>query len=241
MHVACPLLADRSFPGIRVAARRLVVVTHEQPRFGRQRQNALDRPIERAGVAAGKVGARSAVVRHEHRVADEYRVTYPVRYAGRRMTGRVDDLAVERADLEALAVLEQMIELGTIARHVDCIEDRPEDALHVADMFADRHLGAGLQLDIGRARHMIGMRMRLQHLRNLDAKLAGLRENGIGRGHRRLAAAEVVVEHGIDHRAFHARRIPHQIADGIGRLVEKRLYLRVGGAGHDFLRGGTVV
>ena len=140
------------------------------------------------------------------------------------MAGCMDHLAVQRADLEALAVLEQMIELGAVARHVDRIEHRAENALHVANMFADRDLGAGLELDVGRARQMVGMGMRFQHLADLDAELFGLGQNGIGGGKAGLAAAEIIVEHWIDDRALHGRGIPDQIADGIGRLVKKRLY-----------------
>ena len=80
------------------------------------------------------------------------------------MARRVDHLAVDRADLEALAVLEQMIEFRAVARDVHRVEHGPEDPLHVLDVLADRDRGAGFQFDVRRARQMIGMHMRLQHL-----------------------------------------------------------------------------
>ena len=59
-------------------------------------------------IAAGKVGARRAVVRHEQRVADEDRIVDLVGDVGRRVPGRVENLDVEFADLEAFAVPEEM-------------------------------------------------------------------------------------------------------------------------------------
>ena len=115
-----------------------------------------------------------------------------------------------------------MVELGTFARHVVGIEHRAEDALHIADVFADRDFRAGLELDIGRARQMVGVRVGLQHNADLDAEFAGLRQQRVGGGEGRLAAAEIVIEHRIDHRAFFGLRVPDQIAHGIGGLVEKR-------------------
>jgi hypothetical protein len=93
---------------------------------------------------------------------------------------RFDHFAVQRADGELLAVLEQMIELGAVTRHVDGIEDGPENALHIAYVLADRHRGAGLELDVRRARQMIGMRVGFQNLRYLDTALVRLGENSVG-------------------------------------------------------------
>ena len=78
--------------------------------------NAADRAVERVRVAAGEIGARRAVVGHEQRVADEHGVADPVGDVGRRMAGRVDHLGLELADLEALAVLEQMVEVAAVGR-----------------------------------------------------------------------------------------------------------------------------
>jgi hypothetical protein len=118
-----------------------------------------------------EVRARGAEVRHEHGVADEHCIADLVGHAGRRVARRIDHLRVDGADLEMLAVLEQVIKLRAVARHVHGVEYRTEDALHVTDMLADRHLGAGLELDIGRARQMVGMRVRLQHHADLNAEL----------------------------------------------------------------------
>jgi hypothetical protein len=69
------LLGDGGFP-LDVAAVRAVVVAHEEPRVVGQAEDLLDRVVERAGIAAGEVGARRAAVGHEQRVADEGRVAH---------------------------------------------------------------------------------------------------------------------------------------------------------------------
>jgi hypothetical protein len=64
----------------------------------------------------------------------------------------MEHLGVELADLEALTVLEQMIEVAAVGFQIGGVEDRAENALHILDVLADADLGAGLGLDVGRAR-----------------------------------------------------------------------------------------
>ena len=173
VHVLPALLGDCSFPGKVIAPRRLVVVAHEQARLGRERQKPFHRAIERVLIAAWKVGAGRAEVRHEQGVPDEHRILDPIGDIGRRVSGRIDHLALHRADREALAVLEQVVELAAVAADVGGVKDGAKDLLHLANMLADANLGAGCELDIGRARHMIGMRVRLQH--PVDRRFRGLR------------------------------------------------------------------
>src|SRR6185437_10226158 len=144
LHVLRPFLGDGRFPGKTVAPGRLVVVAHEQPRFWWEVENAPDRTVETARIAARKVGACGAVIRHEHRVAYEYRVADLVGHAGRRMAGRVYHFAFQAAQTEAFPVLEQVIELGAGPGHVIRIEHRAEDLLHVANVFADADRRTGL-------------------------------------------------------------------------------------------------
>ena len=87
------------------------------------------------------------------------------------MAGRIEHLGAEVADVEALAVLEKVIEVAPVRRQVRRIEDRPEDALNILDVLADTDPRAGPGLDIGRAREVIGMRVGLE--RPLD-RVAGL-------------------------------------------------------------------
>ena len=151
------------------------------------------------------------------------------------MAGRVDHFGVDCADFETLAVLEEMIEFGAIARYVRGVEDRPEDFLHILDMFANRNRSAGLQLDIGRAGQVVGVRMRLQDLLDGDAEPFCFGKYFVRGFHGCVTAAMIEIEHRIDHRAFFRRRIPDQIAHHIGGLVEKCLDLGFGGCGHGAL------
>lgn len=50
-----------------------------------------------------------------------------------------------------------MIEIAAIGLEIVGVEDRPEDALHILNVLADGNLGAGLSLDVRRARQMIGV------------------------------------------------------------------------------------
>jgi len=77
------------------------------------------------------------------------------------MAGRIDHLDIQPTDLEALAVLEQMIEVAAVGRQVGSVEDGAKDALNVFDVLADADLGASLGLDIGRAGQMVGVGMSL--------------------------------------------------------------------------------
>ena len=96
------------------------------------------------------------------------------------MTRRGDDLALEMADGETVPILEEHIELAAIARNIDCVENGAEDLLHLLDALTDRHPGAGLELDIGGAREMIGMNMGFENELDGETFCAGPGENGIG-------------------------------------------------------------
>ena len=167
------------------------------------------------------VGACRAIVRHEQRVADKHSIFDLIGHVGGRMSWRVEDLDGEISKLEAFAAGKEMVELAAVAFQVGRVEHRAEDLLHVADVLANTDLGAGLELDIGRARQMIGMGVRLEHPLNGETVGGSGGENdvcGLGRG---LAARMVVIEHRIDHRRSLRLGIGDEIAHGVGRLVEK--------------------
>ncbi len=145
------LLAHRGFPGVVVATRRLVVVAHEQPRVVGQLQQPLDRTIELVCVAAREIGARSAVVRHEQRVADEHGVANLVGQVRRRMARRVQDLDDEFPNAERFAVREQAVKIAAVGPQVFGVEHGPEDSLHVLDVLADADPRAGFGFDVRRA------------------------------------------------------------------------------------------
>ena len=88
------------------------------------------------------------------------------------MTWSVDHFAFQAANCKPFAILEQMIEFRAIAGHVGRIEDRPKDALNVADMFADPNLRSSLELHVRRARQVVRVCVCLQHPHDLDPLLA---------------------------------------------------------------------
>ena len=85
----------------------------------------------------------------------------------------MEHLGVELADLEALTVLEQMIEVAAVGFQISGVEDRAKNALHILDVLADTDPGAGLGLDIGRAGQVIGMGVGLERPGDAIALLLG--------------------------------------------------------------------
>ena len=175
---------------------------------GGRLEEPADRAVELVGVAARKIGARRAVVRHEQRVADEDRVADPVADVGGRVPGRVEDLDLEPAERELLAVGEQLVEVATVGVKVGGVEDRAEDPLHVLDVLADADPRAGLGLDVRRAREMIGVGVGLERPVEGDASVARSLQDRFHRAGVDLAGILIVVEHGIDHGAALRRRYP---------------------------------
>jgi len=151
------------------------------------------------------------------------------------MSGRVNHLGLEVADLEAFPVLEQVIELRAVAGDVGGVEYRAKNALHVANVLADADLRAGLELDVGRPRQVVGVRVRLQHPSDRDSGLGGGGQDRLGRMDRCPAAAVVEVEHGIDDGTVPAALIPDQVAHGVGGLVEESPNGRLDGRVHALL------
>src|SRR5438132_740944 len=74
---------------------------------------------------------------------------------GRRVARGGDDAAGQRADGEALAVGEEVVELAAVAAECGLgVEDAAEGLLHGADPVADRDAPARLRLEIGRGGQM---------------------------------------------------------------------------------------
>ena len=139
------------------------------------------------------------------------------------MTGRVEHLGIKRADLEPLAVLEQMVEVAAIGFQIGGVEDRPENALHIFDVLADADLGAGLRLHIGRAGQVVGMGVGLERPGDAIAVLLGEAQHRLDRAGIDLAGARIVVEYRIDERSLLGGGVGNNVADRIGRLVKERV------------------
>src|SRR6056297_3968157 len=88
-----------------------VVVAHEQASLAWQAQYPLNGSVKSGCVAAWKVGAGRAGVRHENRVTDKSSIADQVRGAGRRVSGRMQHQHAQRTYLVAIAVTEEPVEL----------------------------------------------------------------------------------------------------------------------------------
>ena len=138
------------------------------------------------------------------------------------MPRRVQNLDVEFADLEALAVAEQMIEVAAVGLQVGRVEDGAEDALHVIDVLANADLRAGLRLDERCAREVVGMRVGLQHPFDSVVRLFGGHQHRLDGARIHLAGIVIVVEHGVDDSGLFRGRIGDEVAHRVCRLVEER-------------------
>ena len=89
------------------------------------------------------------------------------------MARSVQHVYLQVADGEGLAVAQQAVELDAIAGHVVQVEHRPEDGLHIADVFPNGHPGAGACLQVGRRAQVVRMGVGLQdpgHLQRLGSR-----------------------------------------------------------------------
>ena len=89
-------------------------------------------------------------------------------------------------------------------------------------MFANGNLPAAALLDVGRCGQMIRMGMGFQDQRNRDPCLPRRFNQLVRRTRIRFPAAMVPIQHGINHRALSRGGVKDQVADRIGRLIEKR-------------------
>src|SRR3546814_5063224 len=70
---------------------------------------------------------------------------------------------LQRPKRETLSIDEEPVEVGAVGLQVIECEDWAEDLLHVTDMLANADQCAGLCLDIGGGREMVGMGVGFQH------------------------------------------------------------------------------
>src|SRR5210317_833401 len=159
MNVACALLSDTRFPGVDIAARCLVVVAHEETRFVRQGKDLLYRLVELCCIAAGKVGARTAEVRHEQRVADKGGIANDIGNACWRVARRCDDASGNSADVKGLIICEQMIELAPVRSEILEIEYAFECFLHSRYVGADSRSATQLFPYVRRTTEVIRVHM----------------------------------------------------------------------------------
>ncbi|MNE70426.1 hypothetical protein D3C80_1662170 [compost metagenome] len=160
-------------------------MAQEDARGPGQGQKPLNRAIQRPRVAAGKVAARRAVVRHEQGVAGEDSVADHIGQAGRGVARDVQGGRLQPADGEAVSVVEQLVELAAVAAELGpFIEDFAEGVLDLDDVAADGQATAQALLQIGRGGQVVGVGVSLQQ--PMDLQVLGLDkgDQGVGRSGR---------------------------------------------------------
>jgi hypothetical protein len=212
MHVMRAFGCDRGFPPEFAAPGRSIIVAEEQARCTGKRLDATSGTVKRKRIAPGEIGARSPIVWHEERVADEGGVADQIGHRVRRVARRVQGDRVEFADPEALAVSEQPVELASIALEFGAsIEDLAEYVLDDADALADAECTAEPLLNVGCGREVVRVDVGLEDPVDLEPLLANEGDELIRRLHRSAAGGGIVIQYGVDNRAVPGRGIPHDI------------------------------
>lgn len=97
------------------------------------------------------------------------------------MAGRVNRECGQRADLIAVAILEQAVELAAVALELGAfVEDLAEGVLDDGDVLADADLAAELALYVGRSGKVVGMDMGLDQPFEIEAVLFDESDDRIG-------------------------------------------------------------
>ncbi len=232
MHVVLALGGDGGLVEILLAPGRLVVMAHEHPGLAWQGEQLLDRLVQGARVAAGKIAAGGAVVGHEQGVTDEGGVTDDVGHAGRGVARGVEGAGLHVADLEAVAVVEQVIELTAIGGEpAACVEQLAEGVLHHGDAITDRQFAAQLLLEIGRRAQMVGVHMGFQQPLHPQVLVAHVVDQALRACMGGAAGCRVVVQHRVDHRTLARFRVADHVAVGKGRGIEEGFDVGIHGAG----------
>src|SRR5690606_38570570 len=118
--------------------------------------------IKGASVASWEIGTGGAAVRHEQRVSDKGCIAHDVGHAGRGMARRMEHADVHRADPVAVSIIEQPVELRSVALEPGAfVEYLAEGLLDDGDILADGKLAAQLLLNIRSRGKVIGMDVRL--------------------------------------------------------------------------------
>ncbi|RMN37933.1 hypothetical protein ALQ60_102022 [Pseudomonas syringae pv. papulans] len=226
MDIAGALFGNRGHV-FQLTAIGQVVVAHEQQGLRRQRQQFLDRAIQRARIGPREVTPGGAVIRHEQRIADkrDRGVTdlHQVTHARRRVSGRVHGLDLKRAEGERRVVFQQHIELAAITGKVGRrVEQRAEGFLHGGDVAANDNLPTQPLFQIRRCREVISVHVGFENPLHRGAQRLRPFDHPVGRLGPGAAGLGVVIEHAVDQRTLLAVQVHHQIADGPGMRVEER-------------------
>ncbi|VXD00541.1 hypothetical protein SPHINGOT1_300004 [Sphingomonas sp. T1] len=140
------------------------------------------------------------------------------------MAGHVQRNGVDVADGKAVAVLEQPVELGTVALKIGAgVEDFAEHVLNPDDLTADRELPAKRLLKIRCRRQVIGMSMGFQQPIDRQSLIPHVSDHCVRRRSFGPARRGVKIEDAVDDRSLFRRRVPNDVGRCVGRLIKEGL------------------
>ena len=129
---------------------------------------------------------------------------------------------VDIADLECIAVSEQMIEVGAVPlKFGSGVEQFAEHILHRHDMLANGDLAAELFLQIGCCRQVIGMGVGFKQPFDFQAVLVHISDYFVGGIEGGATGSRVEIKDAVDDGGAFGRRVVHHIGHRIGCLIEK--------------------
>jgi 3-hydroxyacyl-CoA dehydrogenase len=194
----------------------------KNPRLIRQGQYPLHRCEHGGRRTTGKIAAGSAEIGHEQSVANKGGVADDIGQAGGGMAGGVHDIAAQLANLNAVTIGKQAVELRAVALKLGAfIEHFAEGILDIGDPGADADFAAELLLDIGRCRQMIGVDVGFQYPLQIEVGFADEVDHGVGGPGVGATRGIIKIQYRIDDSAGATVRIAHDIGDCVGRLVKK--------------------
>ena len=144
------------------------------------------------------------------------------------MSRRRDDMALEIADAEGLAVSEESIELAAVGRQVIDIEYVPEGVLHHADLRSDRQCSAELLLQVWRAAQVIGVNVSFEDPVDVQFIRVHVVDDRVCGSRRESPRCGIEVTHGIDDRGPARRGVADDVGHGKRGLVMEGLDVRLG-------------
>ncbi|CAB3646834.1 hypothetical protein LMG24076_00714 [Trinickia soli] len=138
------------------------------------------------------------------------------------MARRVNRTHTEAADLKQLTIGEQFVEWLLVARAIEPhVEQLAEDLLDFDYLGADCDSSAGLLLQVGRGREVIGMNMRLEQPGYPGSKFANPGNQLVGVCRAGATGLWIEIQHAVDQSAVACVRVHDQIADGEGSGSKK--------------------
>ncbi len=129
------------------------------------------------------------------------------------------------ANIEGIAVTEQVIELAAVFGDVVQVEHALEYRLHGGDVPANRRLGTQCFLQVRRAAEMIRVHMGFEYPVCGQAFFLYVFEQRVGGGGGGTPGGGIEVENRIDDDGLRCRRVADDVANGERGLIKKRFYI----------------